>query len=103
MSTLTCPHLTVSLHPHTLHRCAPCPLHEPCRWAFITTCAMSLCPLWLCAPCCLAPCSCMHRVAMLGAPFAGLFSAYMLSFFFFLLTFSFAVQLPCPNGMMVMW
>ncbi len=103
MSTLTCPHLAVSLHPHVLHCCAPCLLHEPCRWAFVTTCAMLLCPLRLHALRCLAPCGCTHRVAVLGAPFAGLFSACMLSFFFFLLTSSFAVQSPCPNGTMVMW
>jgi hypothetical protein len=45
----------------------------------------------------------MHHVAMLGAPCASLFSACTLSFFFFLLTSSFAVQSPCPNGTMVMW
>src|SRR6266851_3726509 len=103
MSTLTCPHLAVSLHPHVLHCCAPCLLHEPCRWAFVTTCAMLLCPLRLHALRCLAPCGCTHRVAVLKAPFAGLFSACMLSFFFFLLTSSFAVQSPYPNGTMVMW
>jgi hypothetical protein len=49
---------------------------------------MSLCPSQLCAPRCLAPRSCTHRVAVLGAPFTGLFSACMHSFFFFLLTSS---------------
>ena len=49
---------------------------------------MLLCPSQLCAPRCLAPHGCTHRVAVLGAPFTGLFSACTHSFFFFLLTSS---------------
>ena len=50
MLMLTCPHLTISLHPHTPHaphHHASHLLHEPCCQAFVTTCAMSLCPLQL--------------------------------------------------------
>jgi hypothetical protein len=53
MLTLTCPHLTMSLHPHVPHCHAPHPLHKPCHWAFVTACTMSLCPLQLHAPPCL--------------------------------------------------
>jgi len=56
-------------------------------------------PSWLHALCHLAPCSCTHHVAML---LALAYSLHMLSFFFFLLTSSFAVQSPCTDSIRVM-
>jgi hypothetical protein len=42
----------------------PCSLPTAHCQAFVTACTMSLCHLWLCTPCCLAPCGCMHRIAL---------------------------------------
>src|SRR6266851_8583768 len=38
--------------PHAPRHHAPRPLHKPCRGALVTTCATSLCPSQLHAPCC---------------------------------------------------
>lgn len=43
---------------------APRPLHEPCRRAFVTACAMSLCASRLRAVRCPSPPGCMRRMAM---------------------------------------
>jgi hypothetical protein len=53
-------------------------------------------PLQLHALCYLASYSCMHCIAMLLVP---AYSLHMLSFFFFLLQSSFAVQSPYANAM----
>ena len=87
----------MSLHPHAPHRLSP----TPRRWAVITACAVSPCPSRLCTPRCLAPRGCTYCVAVLLVPAYSLLVRFL--FFFFLLTSSFAVQSPCPNGMMVMW
>ena len=70
MSTLTCPHVALSLHLHAPHRRAPLPLHEPFHWAFVTACPVSSSPSRLRAPRRRASC-------------AGVFSACKLSFSFF--------------------
>ncbi len=57
-------------------------------------------PSQLHALCHLASCGCTHHVAML---LTLAYSLCMLSFFFFLVTSSFAVQSSCANGTRVMW
>jgi hypothetical protein len=84
-TALPCPsrlHAPYHCAPHGCMHCVTVPL--------AAVCTVLPCPLQLHAP--------HHR-----APCAGLFSACMLSFFFFLLTCSFAVQSLGLNGMMVMW
>ena len=91
------PRVAMSLHPHAPHRLSPAPR----RWAVVTACAVSPCPSRLCAPRCLAPRGCTYHITMLLMLAYSLLVYFL--FFFFLLTSSFAVQSPCPNGMMVMW
>src|SRR5216683_1109648 len=92
MTTLTCPHLPLSLHPHAPHCRAPRPLHEPCCWSFITATAMLPCPSQLHAPPHLALRGRMHHVAMLLVPAYPLLVCFL--FFFFTLTSFFATQSP---------
>ena len=111
MSMLTCPHLTMLLTCCMNCMTGPSSLHTPYRSAphgytlcialpLVAAHITSLYPLQLHTPHHGALRGCTHRVTMLLVP---AYSTCMLSFFFFLLTSSFAVQSPCPNGTMVMW
>jgi hypothetical protein len=92
MLTLTCPHFAVSLHPHVLHRRAPCPLllahctslglhHRMRHDAVPLTTGHTM-----------SPCSLHWLICLYAFPFS-----------FFYLPSSFAVQSSYPNGTMVMW
>ncbi len=64
MTTLTCPHLAVSLHSHAPHHYTPrsCTHHVAMPLAAALT--MSLCPSQLHSPCHCAPRGCTHHVVV---------------------------------------
>jgi len=76
MSTLTCPHLALSLHPHAPHRHAPRPLHvagpssprAPCRRAPRRCTHHVAVPL--AAACTASPCSLRRLICLYAFPFS---------------------------------
>jgi hypothetical protein len=89
-------------HPHAPHRraLAHCMNRVTILLSFVTPCAMSALPL--AAACTMLPCPSWLHVPCHHAC-ASLPSTHTFSFFFFLLTPSFAVQSPCSHCHLCRW